>query len=173
MPFADFHETGALVDRYRVMGMQQEGGKTGRVLFADRSAEVIAACIEVHRTLGPGLLESAYERCLCIELEQRGIRYERQKELPISYKGHSVDASYRIDLVIEDDLIVEVKSVEALTKVHEAQVITYLKLSGVHAGLLVNFNSAVLRDGLRRLSLTPKTFPSSRLPVASPPIRHE
>jgi GxxExxY protein len=174
MNFAHLHETGASNGRYWVMGMQQEGGKTGRVSFADRSADVIAACMEVHRTLGPGLLESAYERCLCIELAERGIQYERQKELPISYKGHSVDASYRIDLVVETNLIVELKAVEALTKVHEAQVITYLKLSGVRAGLLVNFNSAVLRDGLRRLSLTPKkALPSSRLPVASPPIRHE
>jgi GxxExxY protein len=173
MLLADLHETGTPIDRYRVMGMQQEDGKTGRISFADRSADVIAACIEVHRALGPGLLESAYERCLCVELADRGIEFERQLELPVLYKGRSVGASYRIDLVVDKTLIVEIKAVEGLTKVHEAQVITYLKLSGIQAGLLVNFNSAVLHHGLRRLSLNTKSFPSSRLPVAFDPSRHE
>jgi GxxExxY protein len=156
-----------------VVGMQQEDAKTRRFSWSDRSADVLGACIEVHRHLGPGLLESAYEHCLCLELGARGLRFERQVEVPVDYKGQRVDCAYRIDVVVEKQLIVEIKSVEALTKVHEAQLITYLRLTGIASGLLINFNTAVLKDGIRRLMRTPQAFASSRLPVASPPIRHE
>jgi len=168
-----FRATAPSVDRKSVNRMQQEDAKTRRFSWADRSSDVIAACIEVHRHLGPGLLESAYEHCLCVELAERGLQFERQVPLPVAYKGHQVDCSYRLDLIVEKKLIVEIKAVENLTKVHDAQLITYLRLSGIAAGLLINFNTAVLKDGIRRLVCTPQTFASSRLPVASPPSRHE
>ena len=130
--------------------MQQEGGKAGS--FLDCSERVIGACIEVHRHLGPGLLESAYERCLAIELVQLGLRYERQRPVAINYKGLVLDRGYRLDLVVEDELIVEIKATERLLPLHEAQVLTYLRLTGIRAGLLVNFGAETLRSGLRRLT---------------------
>jgi GxxExxY protein len=113
---------------------------------------VIGAAIEVHRQLGPGLLESSYEECLCFELAQRGVAHERQIPLPIVYKGHRLDAGYRIDLVVERTLIVEVKSVDQLARIHEAQVLTYLRLSGLETALLINFNAVLLKNGLRRFA---------------------
>ncbi len=133
--------------------------------FADCSSLVIAACIEVHRELGPGLLEAIYEECLCDELTRSGLGFERQKAFSISYKGRPLDHGYRTDLVVEKSLLVEVKAVEALLPVHAAQVVTYLRVCGLEAGLLVNFNAMTLRDGLRRLSRTHQTFRSSDLPV--------
>ena len=107
--------------------------------------------MEVHRHLGPGLLESAYERCLCHELSLMGLRFARQRPLPLSYKGVLLDCAYRMDVVVEEKLLLEVKAVEHLLPIHEAQVITYLKLTGLDVGLLVNFNTPVLRVGIRRL----------------------
>jgi GxxExxY protein len=112
---------------------------------------VIAACIEVHRHLGPGLLESAYERCVCHELTLRGIRFERQRSIPLTYKGLQLDCGYRADVIIEESLLLEIKAVDHLLPVHQAQVITHLKLTGLTTGLLVNFHVSVLKDGVRRL----------------------
>jgi GxxExxY protein len=114
---------------------------------------VIGAAIEVHKTLGPGLLESAYESCLCYELEARGLAYQAQVELPVVYRGHSVNCSYRLDLIIEDRLIVELKAVDKLLPIHDAQVLTYLRLSGKKTALLMNFNIPCLKDGIKRFSL--------------------
>jgi GxxExxY protein len=114
------------------------------------SKEVIGAAIEVHRHLGPGLLESAYEACLEHELKARGYRIERQLPLPILYKGLLVDAAYRIDLLVDDLLVLELKAVEALDGIHEAQLITYLRLSMRWLGLLMNFNTVVLTKGIKR-----------------------
>jgi GxxExxY protein len=120
----------------------------------DRLTEkVIGLAIEVHRQLGPGLLESAYEECVCLELQEAGLAFRRQVPLPITYKSIRLDCGYRLDLLIEDQLILELKSVESLLPIHEAQVLTYLKLSGLRTGLLLNFNSAVLKTGIRRLML--------------------
>ena len=117
------------------------------------SDRVIGLAIEVHRHLGPGLLESAYEECLAYELRKAGLTFDRQRQLPVIYKEIRLAAAYRIDLVVEGRLIVEVKTVERLLPIHEAQLITYLRLSGVSVGLLMNFNTAVLKEGLRRISL--------------------
>jgi GxxExxY protein len=114
---------------------------------------VIGLAINVHRALGPGLLESAYEECLCFELREAGILFDRQLPLPIVYKGIRLDCGYRLDVVLERDLIVEIKSVERLLPIHEAQMLTYLRLSGIKTGLLVNFNSVLLKDGIRRFVL--------------------
>ncbi len=111
---------------------------------------VIGAAIEVHRQLGPGLLESAYEVCLSHELRSLGVSHRRQVELPVQYKGIALNAGYRIDLLVEDLVIVELKSVESLTSVHEAQLITYLKLAKKPVGLLINFNTDLLKNGILR-----------------------
>lgn len=112
--------------------------------------KVIGAAIEVHRALGPGLLESAYQECLCRELALRGITFHRERALPLEYKGIRLDCGYRLDLLIENELVVEVKSIEALAPIHEAQLLTYLKLGGWKIGLLINFNVEVLKNGIRR-----------------------
>jgi GxxExxY protein len=111
----------------------------------------IGAAIEVHRVLGPGLLESAYEQCLCHELRLRKVRFELQVPLPITYKGILLDCGYRMDLVVEDRVLIELKTVEKLLPVHEAQLLTYLRLSGLRVGLLINFNSPVLRNSIKRM----------------------
>jgi GxxExxY protein len=112
---------------------------------------VIGAAISVHKELGPGLLESAYEACLAYELAQRGLSVERQKPLPVTYRGVKLECGYRIDLLVDRTVIVEVKTVEELAPIHEAQLLSYLKLSGCKVGLLINFNVKRLTDGLRRL----------------------
>ena len=117
------------------------------------SQQVIGLAIEVHRHLGPGLLESAYEECLCLELKEAGLPFHRQVPLPIIYKSIKLDCGYRLDLVVKDRLILEIKAAEQLLPIHNAQLLTYMKLSGIRTGLLLNFNSAVLKDGLRRLIL--------------------
>jgi GxxExxY protein len=118
------------------------------------TARVIGAAIEVHRELGPGLLESAYEECLSWELSRAGLAFERQVSLPIRYKGAlAVEAGYRLDLVIDGRLVLEIKAVEALAPVHEAQLLTYLRLSGIKTGLLMNFNTPVLKQGIKRMVL--------------------
>ena len=116
----------------------------------DFSWETVGACIEVHRQLGPGLLESAYCTCLARELELRNLRFERERSVPITYKGIEVDCAYRLDFVVEHRLIVEVKAVAQIQPVHAAQVITYLRLTGLPVALLVNFHCRVLRAGIRR-----------------------
>jgi len=113
--------------------------------------EIIGAAIEVHRVLGPGLLESAYEICLAEELVSRDFRVEQQVALPVQYKGKNLDAGFRIDLLVNNEVIVELKSVQKLEPIHEAQLLTYLKLSGIRLGLLMNFNVPVLKDGIRRM----------------------
>ena len=111
---------------------------------------IIGCAIEVHRALGPGLLESAYEECLCYELAQQGLRFERQVALPVVYKSVALECGYRMDVVVENTVLLELKTVEHLLPVHDAQLLTYLKLSGLRIGLLLNFHTAVLRDGIRR-----------------------
>ena len=118
----------------------------------DLTKTIIGAAIEVHRTLGPGLLESTYEACLFYELEQMGLFVERQVELPVKYKNVRVEIGYRIDLLVENQVIIEVKSVKELLPVHMAQMITYLKISNKSKGLLMNFNVAKLIDGVKRIS---------------------
>jgi GxxExxY protein len=114
---------------------------------------VIGFAIEVHRQLGPGLLESAYEECLCFELKQEGLVFRRQVVLPVIYKSVRLDCGYRLDIVIEDRVILELKTVERLLPIHEAQMLTCMKLSGIRTGLQLNFNFAVLKDGMRRMLL--------------------
>ena len=114
------------------------------------SEKVIGAAIEVHRVLGPGLLESAYEKCLCHELAERRLVFERQVPVPVSYKGIAIECGYRADLVVERALLVELKAVEKILPIHHAQVLTYLRLSGIRTGLLMNFNTKVLKDGIKR-----------------------
>lgn len=116
------------------------------------SREIIGAAIKVHRELGPGLLESTYEECLCRELSLRGFSFNRQVALPVEYKGVNLDCGYRIDLIVEDIVVVEIKSVTSLERVHSKQVLTCLKLSGKSLGLLINFNVEALKDGIRRLA---------------------
>jgi GxxExxY protein len=118
-----------------------------------RSGKVIELAIEVHRELGPGLLESAYEECLCYELSQAGLSFQRQLPLPVRYKQVRLDCGYKIDVVVEQKLILELKTVEKLLPIHEAQLLTYLKLSGVKTGLLINFCTPLIKDGLKRIVL--------------------
>ena len=115
------------------------------------SHDVIGAAIEVHKTLGPGLLESAYEECLCYELNARGIPIERQVKLPIEYKEVKLSAGYCMDIVVDELLVLELKSVEKLMPIHEAQLLTYLRLSEIWLGLLINFNVPILKHGIKRL----------------------
>ena len=119
--------------------------------------KIIGAAIEVHRHLGPGLLESAYETCLAYELEKLGLKVERQKALPLVYKDIQLDQGYRIDLLVEEQVIVELKVIEQFTPVHEAQVLSYLKFSGCQIGLLINFNVKLLKNGIRRFIMTRQT----------------
>lgn len=111
---------------------------------------IIGAAINVHRELGPGLLESAYQQCLCHELSLRGVKFEIQRDLPVVYKGIRLDCGYRIDLLAEGTVVVEIKAIDGLNPIHDAQLITYLRLGHWPVGLLINFNCAVLKDGIRR-----------------------
>jgi len=111
---------------------------------------IIGAAIEVHKALGPGLLESAYQECLCRELSLRRIEFERQVPLPVIYKGLQLECGYRIDLLVAKLVVVEIKAIDQLANVHDAQLLTYLRLGGWHVGLLINFNVPVLKDGVRR-----------------------
>ena len=115
------------------------------------SNKVIGAAIEVHKALGPGLFESAYEECLCHELNLRGLLFKRQKSLSVSYKGLKLNCGYRLDIVVENAIILEMKSCEKIEPIHKAQLLTYLKLTGLQLGLILNFNVAVLRDGIVRI----------------------
>ena len=120
------------------------------LLDKDLTGEIIAAAIDVHREFGPGLLESAYQASMCRELALRRVPFRSQLDLPLEYKGVRLDCGYRIDLLVDDRVLVELKSVERVLPVHEAQLITYLRLSGVHVGLLINFNVPTLRRGIVR-----------------------
>ncbi|MHB1155869.1 MAG: GxxExxY protein [Phycisphaerales bacterium] len=117
------------------------------------TSKIIAAGIEVHRTIGPGLLESAYEQCLAQELRIRGMKFECQLPLPVQYKGVALDCGYRLDFLVERAIVVELKAVDRLQPIHEAQLLTYLKLGGWNVGLLMNFNVPVLKDGIKRMVL--------------------
>jgi len=115
------------------------------------SGKIIGASIEVHKFLGAGLLEKTYEECLCIELEKIGLKYKRQLILPINYKGSLIENAYRIDILVEDKIIIELKAIEKVEKIHKAQLLTYLKLSEKELGLLINFNVEVLVSGISRV----------------------
>lgn len=119
------------------------------------TSAIIAAAIRVHRELGPGLLESAYEACLAYELATEGVPFRRQAELPVRYRDTHVDAGYRIDFVVDEAVVLELKAIESLAPIHEAQLLTYLRLSGYPVGLLMNFNVSRPRDGIVRRILTP------------------
>jgi GxxExxY protein len=118
-----------------------------KLLHEELTERVIGAAIEVHRALGPGLLESAYEECLCHEFHLQGISFERQRPLPVEYKGVKLDCGYRLDLLVENKVIIEIKCVEHVLPVHEAQLLTYLKMTGMRVGLILNFNVPTLTKG--------------------------
>jgi GxxExxY protein len=125
---------------------------TEKALFDSDLTDIVIGCaIEVHRALGPGLLESAYEECLCYELAARALAFERQKNLPLHYKDVQLEVGYRLDLFIENRLVVELKCVERILPIHEAQLMTYLRLTKVKTGLIINFLTPVLKDGIRRI----------------------
>jgi len=117
------------------------------------TGRIIGAAIEVHRALGPGLLESAYQVCLAQELSLQGLIFEREKPLPVEYKGLQLDCGYRLDFIVDGKVVVELKAVDKIHPVHEAQLLTYLKLTGCRVGLLINFNVPVLKNGIKRMVL--------------------
>jgi len=114
------------------------------------ATQIVDAAFSVHSTLGPGLLESVYEQCLAFELSERGLRFERQLVLPIKYKEHKIDSGLRLDFLVDDSVVVEIKAVECLVPVHTAQLLTYLKLSGNRLGFLINFNASLIKHGIHR-----------------------
>ena len=114
------------------------------------TGQIIGAAIEVHRELGPGLLESTYQACLAQEFSMRGLPFQREKPLPVEYKGHQLDCGYRLDFIVDEKVVVELKAVDEIHPVHQAQLLTYLKLTGCKVGLLINFNVPVLKDGITR-----------------------
>jgi GxxExxY protein len=118
---------------------------------SDLTSQIIGICIEVHKTLGPGLLESIYESAICIELVLAGLSFKRQQGIRTDYKGHDLDVGFRADIIIEDTVILEIKSIESVPPVHKKIVISYLRLTGIEIGLLVNFNVIKLTDGITRL----------------------
>jgi GxxExxY protein len=130
-----------------------EGHKERPAALEDFARTIVDSGLKVHRALGPGLLESAYEHCLAHELGLRGLTLRRQVPLPIIYEGTRLDAGYRLDIVVEDSIVIEIKAVEALSRLHEAQVLTYLKLTGYRLGFLLNFNVELFKTGVRRLVL--------------------
>ena len=121
-----------------------------KLILEDLTQEIIGAAIEVHKQLGPGLLESAYEECLCHELNLRGISFKRQVALPVEYKGLKLDCGYKLDVVVEDAVILELKSIETVLPIHEAQLLTYLKITGKRVGFVINFNVSILTRGIKR-----------------------
>lgn len=133
--------------------MKRKDAETQRIkMEANKITEKIIGCaIQVHRALGPGLLESAYEECLCYELAQAGLSFRRQVDLPIVYKSVKLDCGYRMDLVVEDAFVVEIKAVEQLAKIHEVQLLSYLRLHKKSLGLLINFHSSILKNVIRRI----------------------
>jgi GxxExxY protein len=143
--------------------MNRRGAEDAKTLVEENrvSEAIIGAAIEVHRHLGPGLLESAYEACLCRDLTMRALPFVRQRELPLDYKGVQVDCGFRLDLVVADPVIVEVKAVDELLPIHKAQLLTYLRLTGLRLGLLLNFNVTALRRGIARVALGLPENPSA------------
>src|SRR5437016_574441 len=132
-------------------GLTAEGAESAEMMDINKLTETVIGCaIEVHRALGPGLLESTYEMCLCRELSLRNIPFERQKPIPVIYKGVKLDCGYRADVVVDGSVLVEIKAIDSLLPVHEAQLLSYLKLGGWKVGLLINFNVELLKHGLRR-----------------------
>ena len=127
-----------------------------KLIHKQLSDAVLGAAFSVHNALGPGLLESAYEACLCHELATNGIPFERQVPLSVVYKDVRLDFGYRLDLTVANELVVELKAVDRIIPVHQAQLLTYLKLSGIQTGLILNFNVAVLKDGIKRLTIAPQ-----------------
>jgi len=123
--------------------------------------KIIGAAIEVHKTIGPGLLESAYEECLAHEMELRNLNFERQVPMPVAYKGVRLDCGYRLDFLVEKAVVLELKAIDALQSIHEAQLLTYLKLGGWTVGLLINFNVPVLKNGIKRMVLNYKDSPAT------------
>jgi len=123
------------------------------MLHENITERIIAAAIEVHRELGPGLLESVYSECLAHEMKAAGLKFEKEKDLPVRYKDVFIDCFFRMDFVVEDKIILEMKPVEKILKVHEAQLLTYMKLSNIRVGLLMNFNSEILKNGIKRFIL--------------------
>ena len=123
------------------------------LLEQELTRKIIKCAIEVHKALGPGLLESSYEKCLMKEFELSDVLFKSQIELPLEYKGVRIDAGYRIDLIVEQKVIIELKAVGSLIPVHEAQLLTYMKLTGIRVGMLMNFNVPVLKDGIKRMVL--------------------
>ena len=121
--------------------------------FSELSNKVIGCAIEVHKALGPGLLESTYEQCLAQELNLNNISFKLQHPMPVQYKGTRLDCGYRVDVLVEDEIILELKSVEALKGIHEAQLLTYMKLAEIKKGFLINFNVKILKDGLKSFVL--------------------
>ena len=132
------------------------------------SERIIGSAIEVHRRTGPGLLESIYDVCLAFELKAAGLVFQRQHAVPIHYKTLSIQTAFRVDFVVEDRVLVELKAVETFLPVHKAQVLTYLKLTGISTGLLINFNVPVLKDGIRRIVWTPKAELDASEPTCDP-----
>jgi GxxExxY protein len=124
-----------------------------RKTFSELSNKVIGCAIEVHKALGPGLLESAYQQCLCHELKLNDVGFQVEKPLPIDYKGCRLDCGYRIDILVEDEIILELKSIEQLNHIHEAQILSYMKLMGKKQGFLINFNVTLLKNGLKSFVL--------------------
>ena len=141
--------------------LSKEGGENGEGERDHFTQQVIGCAIEVHRTLGPGLLESTYEKCLAHELRLAGLSFVNQAVMPIDYKGITLDCGCRLDFLVDDRLVIELKAVEQLLPIHQAQVITYMKLAEAPVGLLINFNVKLLKDGIRRLFPSPS--PSSLL----------
>lgn len=123
------------------------------LIYEELTHAIRGAAMEVHQAIGPGLLESAYEECLCHELNLRGLRFQRQVPLPVVYKNVKLDCGYRLDIVVEDKVILELKSVEEIAPLHKAQLLTYLRLSGKQVGLLINFNTPLIKDGITRMVL--------------------
>ena len=121
------------------------------VEMEELSRNLVDSAFKVHQTLGPGLLESVYEACLCVELRKRGIRYKSQAPIPLVYEGVAIEAGLRLDLLVEGSIVLEIKSVERLLPVHQSQLLTYLKLADLHLGLLINFNVAMFKQGVRRI----------------------
>ena len=134
-----------------VTNVHRRDAEAQRMYLNQITEKIIGAAIEIHKTLGPGLLESAYEECLCYELSRAGLHFQRQVDLPVLYKEVRLDCGYRLDLIVEDVVIVELKTVECLLPIHEAQLLTYLKMKYLRVGLLINFNVPVLKDGIKRM----------------------
>jgi GxxExxY protein len=127
-----------------------ESAAAPKLRYEELTEKILGAAIEVHKALGPGLLESAYEECLCHELNLRGLRFQRQIKVPVIYKGMSLDCGYQLDIMVEETVILELKSIERITSIHEAQLLTYMKLLNKPVGFIINFNVAVLRAGIVR-----------------------